>query len=144
LQYRAPELCDLYRRLGISTKLDIWSLGVLLYKLCYFTTPFEEGLLSILNCRLSFPEEGRGDLNDLITNMIQLRPRKRPNIYQIVKRISELQNIKCPIQNIYQEEEEDNNESIKVVRLPKDDGKTMATPANQTPLEGMRRGRVKK
>jgi AP2-associated kinase len=42
LQYRAPELCDLYQKLGIDEKVDIWALGVVLYKLCYFTTPFEE------------------------------------------------------------------------------------------------------
>lgn len=42
LQYRAPELCDLYQKLGMDEKVDIWALGVVLYKLCYFTTPFEE------------------------------------------------------------------------------------------------------
>lgn len=50
LQYRAPELVDVWSRKGYDEKVDIWALGVLLYKLCYYTTPFEEhGPLAILN-----------------------------------------------------------------------------------------------
>lgn len=37
--------------------IDIWALGVLLYKLCYYTTPFEEqGQLAILNARYTIPD----------------------------------------------------------------------------------------
>ena len=37
--------------------VDIWALGVLLYKLCYYTTPFEDqGQLAILNARYSIPQ----------------------------------------------------------------------------------------
>lgn len=50
LQYRAPEMVDLYLRRSVDEKSDVWALGVLLYKLCYYTTPFEEhGPLAILN-----------------------------------------------------------------------------------------------
>ena len=56
LQYRSPEMVDVFRRLPIDEKSDIWALGVLLYKLCYYTTPFEEqGQLAILNASYSFP-----------------------------------------------------------------------------------------
>lgn len=56
LQYRSPEMVDVYRRLPIDEKSDIWALGVLLYKLCYYTTPFEEqGTLAILNAKYTFP-----------------------------------------------------------------------------------------
>lgn len=35
---------------------DVWALGVLLYKLCYYTTPFEEhGPLAILNVHYKIP-----------------------------------------------------------------------------------------
>jgi len=35
---------------------DVWALGVLLYKLCYYTTPFEEhGPLAILNVQYKIP-----------------------------------------------------------------------------------------
>lgn len=56
LQYRSPEMVDPYRRQAIDEKSDVWALGVLLYKLCYFTTPFEEaGQLAILNARFRYP-----------------------------------------------------------------------------------------
>ena len=56
LQYRSPEMIDVYRQQPIDEKSDIWALGVLLYKLCYYTTPFEEvGQMAILNASFKFP-----------------------------------------------------------------------------------------
>lgn len=56
LQYRSPEMVDVYRKIPIDEKSDIWALGVLLYKLCYYTTPFEDqGQLAILNATFTFP-----------------------------------------------------------------------------------------
>ena len=56
LQYRAPEMVDPYLRRPIDEKSDVWALGVLLYKLCYYTTPFEEhGPLAILNVQYRIP-----------------------------------------------------------------------------------------
>ncbi|KAI7821488.1 kinase-like domain-containing protein, partial [Kickxella alabastrina] len=56
LEYRAPEMIDLYLRRGINEKADIWALGVLLYKLCYFKTPFDNASpLAILNAEYSIP-----------------------------------------------------------------------------------------
>lgn len=56
LQYRSPEMIDVYRKQPIDEKSDIWALGVLLYKLCYYTTPFEEvGQMAILNASYKYP-----------------------------------------------------------------------------------------
>jgi AP2-associated kinase len=56
LQYRAPEMVDPYLRRPIDERSDVWALGVLLYKLCYYTTPFEEhGPLAILNVQYKIP-----------------------------------------------------------------------------------------
>ncbi|KAG8883633.1 hypothetical protein FRB98_002883 [Tulasnella sp. 332] len=56
LQYRAPEMVDPYLRRPVDEKSDVWALGVLLYKLCYYTTPFEEhGPLAILHVNYKIP-----------------------------------------------------------------------------------------
>ena len=40
----------------LDRALDVWALGVLLYKLCYYTTPFEEhGPLAILHVQYKIP-----------------------------------------------------------------------------------------
>ena len=96
LQYRAPEICDLYQRKGMDEKVDIWALGVLLYKLCYFTTPFEEGgKLSILNAKITIPDfpHYSTPLKNLIYSLIQIDIDKRLNIYQTVASVCTLRNI---------------------------------------------------
>lgn len=75
LQYRSPEMIDVYRKLPIDEKSDIWALGVLLYKLCYYTTPFEEqGQLAILNASFKFPSYPM--FSDRIKLLIGRRSRK--------------------------------------------------------------------
>ncbi|TKA57331.1 hypothetical protein B0A53_00557 [Rhodotorula sp. CCFEE 5036] len=85
LQYRAPELVDVWGRKGYDEKIDIWALGVFLYKLCFYTTPFEEhGPLAILNAQYKFPPYPAysGQIRALIASMLQERASQRPNIYQ--------------------------------------------------------------
>ncbi|KAG0321840.1 hypothetical protein BG000_003093 [Podila horticola] len=103
LQYRAPEMLDLYMRKGIDEKIDIWALGVLLYKLCYYTTPFEEqGQLAILNVRYTIPDHPQFSpaLIGLFQSMLKEDPRQRPNIYQVMKATSALRGLPCPIHNL--------------------------------------------
>jgi len=60
MEYRAPEMLDLYRGQTINTKVDIWALGVLLFKICYFQDAFEPGSsLGILNVRYDIPEDNK-------------------------------------------------------------------------------------
>ena len=69
LQYRAPEMVDVYSKRPVNEKSDVWALGVLLYKLCYYTTPFEEhGPLAILNVQYKIPSYPvySGQMNALI------------------------------------------------------------------------------
>lgn len=56
MQYRSPEMVDVYRKQPIDEKSDIWALGVFLYKLCYYTTPFEaQGQMAILTASFKYP-----------------------------------------------------------------------------------------
>ncbi|KAI7876607.1 kinase-like protein [Lichtheimia hyalospora FSU 10163] len=103
LQYRAPEMIDIYQKKPINEKADIWALGVLLYKLCYYTTPFEEqGQLAILNARYSIPTQPHfsDGVKRLIMSMLQENQNQRPNIYQVVKSVSQLRGVECPIRNV--------------------------------------------
>ncbi|KAJ2906690.1 kinase-like protein [Zalerion maritima] len=104
LQYRSPEMVDVYRKQPINEKSDIWALGVLLYKLCYYTTPFEDqGQLAILNASLRFPSHPvfSERLKRLITTMLQERQQARPNIYQALKEACSMQGHEVPVQDIY-------------------------------------------
>lgn len=77
LQYRSPEMIDVYRKQPMNEKSDIWALGVLLYKLCYYTTPFEDqGQLAILNASYRFPSHPvfSDRLKKLIGNISKLAP----------------------------------------------------------------------
>ncbi|KAL4880097.1 kinase-like domain-containing protein [Aspergillus karnatakaensis] len=104
LQYRSPEMIDVYRKQPIDEKSDIWALGVLLYKLCYYTTPFEEvGQMAILNASYKFPSYPpfSSRLKMFISSMLMESPQKRPNIYQVVREVCQMQGKDVPIQDIY-------------------------------------------
>lgn len=104
-QYRSPEMIDLTRSFPIDDKLDIWALGCFLYKLCYYTTPFElphqtslkdlETL--ILNCNVTLRFPGSPQYSSRLQNVIRccLRedPRRRPNALQLLQEVCLMQGI---------------------------------------------------
>ncbi|KAJ8919930.1 hypothetical protein NQ315_006459 [Exocentrus adspersus] len=85
LSYRSPEMVDMYSGKVISTKADIWALGCLLYKLCFFTLPFGESTLAIQSGNFSIPDNSRYSttLHKLIKYMLEPDPEQRPDIYQV-------------------------------------------------------------
>ncbi|KAJ5054638.1 uncharacterized protein L3040_000905 [Drepanopeziza brunnea f. sp. 'multigermtubi'] len=104
LQYRSPEMIDVYRKQAIDEKSDIWALGVLLYKLCYYTTPFEaQGQLAILNASFKFPSYPpfSDNLKKLIASMLKEKPQSRPSVYQVLREACLMQGIEVPIKDIY-------------------------------------------
>jgi serine/threonine protein kinase len=103
-QYRAPEMIDLYRNIPIDDKSDIWALGVFLYKLMYYTTPFErQGELAILHGYFEFPHAPQYPslLKNLVIIMLQVSPVARPNTFQVITEICRLMKQPCPIKDHY-------------------------------------------
>jgi serine/threonine protein kinase len=84
--YRAPELWDLYAKEFIGLAVDIWSLGCLLYLLAYNKLPFDgEAKLQILNGSYQMRPGRPSCLEDLISSMLQVNPKDRPNAKQVVQ-----------------------------------------------------------
>ncbi|XP_075592848.1 AP2-associated protein kinase 1 isoform X14 [Balearica regulorum gibbericeps] len=102
LSYRAPEMVNLYSGKLITTKADIWALGCLLYKLCYFTLPFGESQVAICDGNFTIPDNSRHsqDMHCLIRYMLEPDPDKRPDIYQVSYFAFRLAKKECPVQNM--------------------------------------------
>ncbi|TVY71218.1 Serine/threonine-protein kinase ppk30, partial [Lachnellula suecica] len=129
LQYRSPEMVDVYRKQPIDEKSDIWALGVLLYKLCYYTTPFEaQGQLAILNASFKFPNYPpfSDKLKKLIASMLKENPKSRPNIYQVLREACLMQGIEIPIKDIYTERTQ--SESRRNQQLPNPEPNVASPP----------------
>ncbi|RXW18511.1 hypothetical protein EST38_g7351 [Candolleomyces aberdarensis] len=97
MQYRAPEMIDLYSKRPIDEKSDVWALGVLLYKLCYYTTPFEEhGSLAILNVQYRIPPYPvySSQMNMLIGSMLREHGTQRPTVFEALNHVHYLRGTK--------------------------------------------------
>ena len=147
IQYRSPEMVDVSRRLPIDEKSDIWALGVLLYKLCYFTTPFEaQGQLAILNAAYTFPPfpPYTDRTKRLIAVTLQENPRDRPNIYQLVAEICAMRNVPVPITDIYKRKSEAKRSTsqppLDVLKYEEEHMPQSSTPPTLE-ASNMRRGR---
>ncbi|KAK9881410.1 hypothetical protein WA026_016300 [Henosepilachna vigintioctopunctata] len=103
LSYRSPEMVDMYCGKPITTKADIWALGCLLYKLCFFTLPFGESLLAIQNGNFYIPDNSKYSigLHQLIGYMLEPDPDKRPDIYQVSSIAFRLCNKDNPVKNLF-------------------------------------------
>ncbi|XP_068130899.1 AP2-associated protein kinase 1 isoform X7 [Hyperolius riggenbachi] len=112
LSYRAPEMVNLYSGKVISTKADIWALGCLLYKVCFFTLPFGESQVSICDGNFTIPDNSRYsyDMHCLIRYMLEPDPDKRPDIYQVSYFAFKLAKRECPVPNVH--------ESVIPAKLP--------------------------
>jgi AP2-associated kinase len=93
--YRSPEMVDLYMDRPIDEKLDVWALGILLYKLAFVFTPFEEqGRLGIINARIEFPSPAASrysqNLLALIRLMLTPDPAQRPDVFHVLHHIARI------------------------------------------------------
>ncbi|XP_018320523.1 AP2-associated protein kinase 1 [Agrilus planipennis] len=103
LSYRAPEMVDMYCGKPITTKSDIWALGCLLYKLCFFTLPFGESMLAIQSGNFCIPDHSQYSkgLHQLIRYMLEPDCDKRPDIYQVSSISFQLLGRDNPVQNLH-------------------------------------------
>eukprot|EP00835_Amoeboradix_gromovi_P002710 NODE_159_length_16647_cov_0.251390.p2 type:complete len:647 gc:universal NODE_159_length_16647_cov_0.251390:16453-14513(-) len=111
LQYRSPELIDLHLKRGISTKVDIWAIGCLLYKLLYYTNPFdtEYAILSYSNnisqLLLQTNKSISGEVKTLLEKCLWVDPLERWDAYQVLNHLCQIKGSPCPLQNIFIKEQ---------------------------------------
>ncbi|XP_034125466.1 AP2-associated protein kinase 1 isoform X2 [Drosophila guanche] len=103
LSYRAPEMIDLYSGKSITTKADIWALGCMLYKLCFFSLPFGESTLAIQNGQFAIPDSSKYSkgMHQLIKYMLDTDLEHRPNIWQVCEVAFRLAGKDNPVQNLH-------------------------------------------
>ncbi|EDW77810.2 uncharacterized protein Dwil_GK24682 [Drosophila willistoni] len=103
LSYRAPEMIDLYSGKSITTKADIWALGCMLYKLCFFSLPFGESTLAIQNGQFAIPDSSKYSkgMHQLIKYMLDTDIERRPNIWQVCEVAFRLAGKDNPVQNLH-------------------------------------------
>lgn len=78
--FRAPELLDLYSLYPINEKMDVFSLGCLLYQLLFFKSAFQLDLkLDQMNARFHIPTSSTAskNLTDILTQMLEADPSRR-------------------------------------------------------------------
>lgn len=101
MPYRAPELFDVKTGATIDEKVDIWSLGCLLFAMAYGLSPFETSqtdqggsmALAVLNGQYKFPPGNNDPYSDVTRNLIKallvVDPANRPDIHKTISLVDD-------------------------------------------------------
>ena len=117
--YLSPEIVN---NKPYSFKSDIWSLGVLLYEMMALKMPFDANSLPMLTLKIIKgnyappPQRYTADLRNLISQLLNVDPDKRPSVDQILK----LPIIKNRIKNYLNEKDYNKEFSKSIVKLYKE------------------------
>ncbi|KAL4506467.1 hypothetical protein ABPG72_000038 [Tetrahymena utriculariae] len=120
--FMAPEICN---QQPYTNKVDIWAIGIVLYRLVYLKYPFEgfeifHLMLAISKGQLKFPQTPSSPFKNLIQKLLQSDPNKRPSIEQVF----EFEEIKQYLDKSRQEKQTNQNQarlnSCRQARLVKD------------------------
>ena len=88
--YLSPEIV---KNSPYSFKTDVWSLGVLLYQMCALKMPFDADSLPNLSKKIlkaeykDIPNIYSKNLKDLISSLLQIEPKNRPTVKEILSKI---------------------------------------------------------
>lgn len=100
MPYRAPELFNVSSQCEIDERTDVWSLGCLLFALCFLRGPFDDAYQKGDSLALAanagiipFPDSHpfSSGLINLIRRLMQVDAEQRPFINQIISAIKTLQ-----------------------------------------------------
>ena len=86
--YLAPEIIE---NKAYNFKVDIWSLGIMLFEMCALKPPFDADSLHALALKIvrgnygSLPSRYSADLKRLLDQLLKVNQRERPNINAVLK-----------------------------------------------------------